>query len=138
MIDAAPTGIWTRKTPVTDNEERIVPTLHWIRRPGNLGVVPARRRPRRLEVQSLVAHSDRGPHARRDRVDIVQTPQGSRAARVHASRAAKQTGAFRRSDATKDKLFSLIAHDLRGPIGGMSNSSDHGDGPRRYEARNPR
>jgi signal transduction histidine kinase len=28
---------------------------------------------------------------------------------------------LRRSDATKDKLFSVIAHDLRGPIGGMSS-----------------
>jgi signal transduction histidine kinase len=28
---------------------------------------------------------------------------------------------LRRSDATKDKLFSVIAHDLRGPIGGMTS-----------------
>lgn len=41
---------------------------------------------------------------------------------------------LRRSDATKDKLFSVIAHDLRGPIGGMCNlletmTSDRGDMP---------
>jgi signal transduction histidine kinase len=39
---------------------------------------------------------------------------------------------LRKSDATKDKLFSLVAHDLRGPIGGMSNlletlATDRGD-----------
>jgi signal transduction histidine kinase len=28
---------------------------------------------------------------------------------------------LRRSDATKDKLFSVIAHDLRGPIGGITS-----------------
>ncbi len=28
---------------------------------------------------------------------------------------------LRRSDETKNKLFSVIAHDLRGPIGGMAN-----------------
>ncbi len=31
---------------------------------------------------------------------------------------------LRRSDATKDKLFSVIAHDLRGPVGGMRNLLD--------------
>jgi len=31
---------------------------------------------------------------------------------------------LRRSDATKDKLFSVIAHDLRGPIGGIANLLD--------------
>lgn len=41
---------------------------------------------------------------------------------------------LRRSDATKNKLFSVIAHDLRGPIGGMCNlletmATDRGDMP---------
>jgi signal transduction histidine kinase len=39
---------------------------------------------------------------------------------------------LRRSDATKDKLFSVIAHDLRGPMGGIANlletlSTDNGE-----------
>jgi signal transduction histidine kinase len=133
MIDAAPTGIWTRKTPVTDNEERIVaytaldsPALV-ISVSSRLGDVLAVWKSSLwwrilIAVLMLVAIGSISFRLLRalGRLESMQAELRSKLALL------------RRSDATKDKLFSLIAHDLRGPIGGMSNlletmATDHGD-----------
>lgn len=133
MIQDEPTGIWVLRTVRTDNKERI---LAYYSLPAYGLVVSVSSR-----LDDVLAVWMSGLWWRALIAVIMLVAVGTISARLLTALSRLEAAQgdlrdnlerLRKSDATKDKLFSLIAHDLRGPIGGMSNlletlATDRGD-----------
>ncbi len=122
MVAREPKATWIARTPSTDNAERIVSYGSL----GGLGMVVSVSSSMKdvlgpwrsdLSMRGLIAALMLGA------IGLFSSRLLSALRSLDAAQAdlSDNMERLRRSDATKDKLFSVIAHDLRGPIGGMAS-----------------
>lgn len=120
-VKAAPQGVWIMRAS-TDNEDRIL-AFRNIENPDLIVSVSAR-------LGDVLAAWRAGLWWRSLIAALMVVAIATIASRLlfvlkrlggAQAELASNMERLRRSDATKDKLFSVIAHDLRGPMGGMTS-----------------